>query len=333
MLTAISAIFVFFLVVVFHELGHFSIAKLVGIKVNEFSIGMGPRLAKLGEGETEYSIRLLPIGGYVKMEGEDGESDDKRSFNNKPVFARIAVLAAGAIMNFVLAIIIFSIILYITGTPTTIISETIDNSPAYEAGIIEGDKIIAINDNKTQSWDAIVNEINKSTKNEIKVTVLRNSKVREFYIKPIIENNRLLIGIVPKTEKSLYWAIKGGMQKTVFIIGLMFEFFKMLFQGNVTSNDIAGPVGIIHLVGEAAKFGFLDVLYITGFISVNLGFFNLLPIPALDGSRILFSFIELFRGKPINPEKEGFIHFVGFIFLIILMILVTYKDFIKFNIF
>ncbi|SCG83411.1 putative membrane-associated zinc metalloprotease [Proteiniborus sp. DW1] len=335
MQTALATIFVFFIVVVFHEFGHFIIAKISGIKVHEFAIGMGPRLFKINKGDTDYSLRLLPIGGYVKMEGEDEHSDDEKSFSKKPIGVRMAVIAAGAIMNFVLAIIVFSIYAYNVGVPTTTIDEATERLPAYESGLRSGDTIKSINGSEVNSWDDIKNYIGTSNGEEITVSVIRNGKEYNFIMKPITnkEENRLIIGITPKLVKSLPLSIKSGFQNMIMILGLMFQFIAMLFRGKVSSGDISGPVGIVYLVGEAAKSGFQYVLYVAGFISINLGFFNLLPIPALDGSRLVFLLLELIRGKPVNPEREGFIHFIGFVFLILLMLVVAYKDLIKFNIF
>lgn len=337
MTTALAAIFVFMLVIIFHEFGHFIVAKSVGIKVHEFSIGMGPKIFHKEKGETDYVLRALPIGGYVKMEGEDENSEDPRSFTKKPIGSKMAVIAAGSIMNFVLAIIVFTIFSFGAGMPTTTIKETIKDSPAQEVGLKSGDKIVEINDESTKSWNKIVDAINSSSpKKEMKVTVLRGSKLLDFHLTPKIDkeyNNRLIIGIVPTSEKTLFSAIKGGFEKTITVLGLMFQFLKMIFTGQVKTTDLSGPVGVIYTVGEAAKYGFLNVLYITGFISVNLGFFNLLPIPALDGSRLMFLVVELVRGKPVNPEKEGFVHFIGFVLLITLMIFVTYSDIVKFKLF
>lgn len=334
MLTAISAVFVFLVVILVHEFGHFSVAKIVGIKVNEFSIGMGPKLFQKKKGETEYTLRALPIGGYVKMEGEDEASNDPRSFNKVSALSRIAVVAAGAIMNFVLAIVILTIVSYGIGMPTNIIDNTVPGSPAEKSGLISGDIIININGIEINNWDATVDSINKSDPNkEMEIGIKRDNEIRKIMVKPITEKGKTIIGIVPKYEKSISSAIKGGFENTFMFLKLMFEFIGMIFKGKVGIKHLSGPVGVIHEVGVQAKLGIYNLLYILGFISVNLGFFNLLPIPALDGSRIVFLLVELVRGKPIDPEKEGFIHFVGFILLISLMLIVTYRDLIKFNIF
>ncbi|WP_313756532.1 RIP metalloprotease RseP [Tissierella sp.] len=334
MLTAISAVFVFLVVILVHEFGHFAVAKIVGIRVNEFSIGMGPKLFQKKKGETEYTLRALPIGGYVKMEGEDEASNDPRGFNKVSVLSRIAVVAAGAIMNFILAIVILTIVSYGIGMPTNIIDNTVPGSPAEKSGLISGDTIININGIEINNWETTVDSINKSDPNkEIDIDIKRDSEIKKIMVKPITEKGKTIIGIVPKYEKSISSAIKGGFENTFMFLKLMFEFIGMIFKGKVGINHLSGPVGVIHEVGVQAKLGIYNLLYILGFISVNLGFFNLLPIPALDGSRIVFLLIELVRGKPIDPEKEGFIHFVGFVLLISLMLIVTYRDLIKFNIF
>lgn len=334
MQTAIAAIFVFLLVVFIHEFGHFAVAKMVGIKVNEFAVGMGPKLIQKKKGDTLYTLRLLPVGGYVKMEGEDEVSDDPRGFAKVSPLARMAVVVAGAFMNFVLAIIVLSIVAFNTGTPTTTIEETTINSPAQMSGITSGDTIITINDIKTNSWNDISETINATKPNvEMKIVVERNNKTETITVLPTTDEGRTIIGIIPRYKKSFLLAIKGGFENTFLFVKLMFNFLGMLFQGKVSTNDLSGPIGVINEVGNAAKLGFVNLLFLLGFINVNLGFFNLLPIPALDGSRLIFLLIELVRGKPVDPNKEGFIHMVGFVLLISLMLFVTYKDLIKINIF
>lgn len=334
MQTAIAAIFVFLLVIVLHELGHFTVAKMVGIKVNEFAIGMGPKLLQTTKGETQYTLRLLPIGGYVKMEGEEESSDDPRSFGSVSPLKRMAVVVAGAIMNFVLALVVLSIVAFNVGTPTTVIEEAILDSPAYVSGIQQGDKIVSINGVETNTWEKISSTIADSNIDEnLEIKILRGEEEKTINVKPKVEDNRTIIGIIPLNEKSFINGIKGGFQNTGMFMKLMFGFVGSIFKGEVSINDLSGPVGVISEVGKQAKFGMNNLLLILGFISVNLGFFNLLPIPALDGSRLIFLLIELVRGKPIDPEKENFIHMIGFVLLITLMLVVTYKDLIRVNIF
>ncbi len=334
MQTAIAAIFVFLLVILLHELGHFLVAKLVGIKVNEFSIGMGPKLIQSKKGETLYTFRALPIGGFVRMEGEEEDSNDPRAFNSVSPLSRIAVVAAGAIMNFVLAIVVFSIVSFSLGSPTNIIGRVIPDSPAQYGGVIEGDKFISINNTPISTWDELSEAIASSDSNdELNIGIIRDGEEETLSIKPTITDGRVMLGIEPHYEKSIIAGIKGGFQMTATFLGLMFDFLKMIFTGGVSINDFAGPVGVINEIGNAARMGMLNLLILLGYISINLGVLNLLPIPALDGSKIVFLLIELIRGKPINPEKEGWIHFVGIIFLLGLMLVVTYKDLLKMNIF
>lgn len=336
MITAIAAIFVFLMVILFHEFGHFIAAKSVGIKVNEFSIGMGPKLFQKKKGETKYSLRLLPIGGYVSMEGEDEESDDPRGFSKASPWARIITVAAGAIMNFILAVIVLTIVSFNIGVPTTTVEKSLENTPAERAGILSGDTIKSINGIEIEDWNSIVDIIGSSNSNEeMVVRVVRDGEVIDFTMKPTVDkdDNRVIIGIVPKYEKSLSAAIAGGLAETSHMFQIMFDFISMLFKGQVTTKDLSGPVGVIYTIGEAAKYGVVNLLYLMGFISVNLGIFNLFPLPALDGSRIVFILIELIRGKPISAEKEGYVHFIGFILLMLLMAVVTYTDINRFNIF
>lgn len=332
--TAVFTLLVFGIVIAIHEFGHFIVAKLAGVKVHEFAIGMGPKLFQKKKGETEYTLRLLPIGGYVKMEGEDEESDDERSFGKQPAWIKIAIVSAGAFMNFVLAIVVFTIYSYGIGTPTTIIESVVNQMPAQEAGIVKGDKIIGVNDYNTDSWQDVTEKISKSETEEIKITIQRDNNQETYTINAIKDKDedRLIIGIQPKFEKNFMSAIKGGISNFTLSVKMMFEFIGQLFQGNVNKDDVSGPVGIVYAVGVVSKQGLMSVLFFMGLISINLGVFNLLPIPALDGSRVVFLLIELIRGKPVDPNKEGIIHMVGFVLLILLMIVVAYNDIIKFNI-
>ena len=330
--TAIFTLLVFGIVIAIHEFGHFIVAKLSGVKVHEFAIGMGPKLIQTKKGETDYTLRLLPIGGYVKMEGEDEESDDDRSFGKQPAWIKIAIVSAGAIMNFILALVVFTISSYGLGTPTTTI-DVIDGMPAKEAGIIQGDTITGVNDNPIDSWQDVTEEISGSDTEDIKITVKRDSKEETYVINPTKdeEDGRLIIGIEPVAKRSFKAAIKGGVDNFVLSIKMMFEFFAQLLQGNVNKDDVSGPVGIVYAVGVVSKQGLMSLLFFTGLISINLGVFNLLPIPALDGSRVAFLLVELIRGKPVDPNKEGLVHMVGFMILILLMIVVAYNDIIKFD--
>jgi regulator of sigma E protease len=195
---------------------------------------------------------------------------------------------------------------------------------------LEGDRIISVNGIDINSWNDITDTVSKlPSDQEVRIEVLRDGKEEIFNVMPTTEENRTIIGITPVYEKSFLLGLKGGLENTWTFLKLMFEFIGMLFKGQVSINDFSGPVGVINEVGQAAKGGFLNLLVLLGFISVNLGFFNLLPIPALDGSKILFLLIELIRGKPIDPKKEGFVNLIGFAFLISFMLIITYKDILR----
>jgi regulator of sigma E protease len=409
MITTISSIIIFSLVILIHELGHFLAARKVGIKVHEFSIGMGPVLYRKKGKQTDYLIKALPIGGYIRMEGEDDETFSHDSFNSKSAMKRFFVIFMGPMMNFILAFILFFVIVSTYGISGTTVEYIDADSNEYASGLREGDEIISIEGNRVRFWDDLYEEISESEmdynivverdereyefiiKNsyryvvgispteingeyttelsvvnmgypaaeagikvgdriqsinsidtdtweevkdaikgshgdEIDILVDRNGKSINIYVEPM---NQLTIGFYTEVEKNIVAAIYGSLFKTVFYIKLMFQFILMLITGNVGTEAIAGPVGIISMVGEAAKIGLYPLINLAAFISINLGFMNLLPIPALDGSRLVFIIWEGVSGKRIPPDKEGYVHFIGFVFLMALMFFVLYKDILK----
>lgn len=333
MYTIISFVFVFGLLVFFHEFGHFALAKLNNIKVHQFALGMGPKLLSYQGKETEYSIRVLPIGGYVKMEGEDEASDDERSFSCKTPLQRISVLAAGPIMNIVLAIILLTIIAFSFGMPVNIIDKVTKDSPAEMVGLKSGDKIIKINETDIDSWEDIVNTIGESKDDSLNIKVVRNGETLSFDVAPKLdkETNRYLIGISPAMKKSVIKSVKSSVENVFLVMKQIFGFLFSFIRGEGSTEDVVGPIGMFHYVGEAARISIYSLLSLAAVISINLAILNILPFPALDGGRIIFAIIELIKGSPIDPEKEGFVHMIGFVVLIILMVLVVYKDIIRFN--
>jgi len=325
--TILSSILVFGMLIFFHELGHFIVAKLSDIKVNEFSLGLGPQLISMKLKETHYSIRLLPFGGYVKMEGEDTDTSDPRAFNNKSALVRLGVILAGPLMNFILAILLLGIIGFYSGVPTRQVTVT-PGEPAEISGIQDNDIIHAIDGRKVGHWEEIVEIISGRYNEKISVTVIRDGKYIDYDVTTTVEpkTQRGIIGIKSVMQKhSVLESIKYGYKKTVLILKLILVGIYQVLTGKVKA-DVVGPVGLAHIVGEAAKIGVYQVLYIAAVISANLGLFNLFPIPALDGGRGIFLVFELLRGKPVEPEKEGLIHFIGFALLMFLMILILFKD-------
>lgn len=329
MITLIIFIVSLSVLVVIHEYGHYIMAKLSGIKVEEFALGMGPKIAGVQKGETLFSIRAFPLGGFCKMLGEDQNNQDPRAFNSKPVFKRIAVIVFGPIMNLLLAIIILSIV-YI---PIPRIGAVVDNKPAKTAGIVAGDRIAAINQTEITRWEQIPQQISKSNGNKLHVRLENKGKYRELDITPVLDKqtNQYVIGIAPSAAAGGY-SLKQGVQTSWYITTEMLKYLSNALRGKASLNDISGPVGIYNIMNDAKKAGYMYVLNITAILSLNLFLFNLLPIPALDGGRLIFLFLEAIRRKPVNPEKEGLVHFIGFVLLMGLSVLILYRDLIKIDV-
>ena len=322
----IIALFLFLLLIVSHEFGHFATAKLCGIKVNEFSVGMGPLNWQRSRGETEYSLRALPIGGYCKLEGENGDSDDERSFSRAKWWKKVIILAAGAFMNIVLALLIMTLLYTWAGSLTTTIDTVVDGSPAYEAGVMPGDSILAVNGVKTPEWSDVINNINLAG-DEAVLTVKRGSETIDITSSTYINSDgRNVIGITSRIRHSVVDAFSYSLAVTGDFMLSMRDFFVQLFTGKASSDDVVGVVGMVSMIGETAKVGIANVIFLMCIISLNLGIVNLLPLPALDGGRILFVFIRaLFRGK-ISDEAEGYVHAAGMVLLMGLMLFLVFND-------
>lgn len=324
--TLISFIFVFGIIVFAHELGHFATAKWSGIKIHEFSLGMGPAILKKQGKETLYSLRAFPIGGYVKMEGEDEASDDPRSFSNKKPWQRLIILAAGATMNFILAYVLLVIIMFSVGAPSNTIADIVVDMPAAEAGIMADDKIVSIDGKSISSWEQVTSAINQSEGNTLVIEVLRDGQKETFSITPVLkEDGSYAIGIQTKVLKQVDKAFGMAGDQFKYFFTSIFEFFRSIGKKDVT-GELVGPVGLVNIVGEVSKTGFINLLNLAAYISINLGIVNLLPFPALDGGRIIFVLIEMVMGKPVNREKEGYVHFIGFALLMALMVFLVFKD-------
>lgn len=333
-MTIIIAILLFGVIVFVHELGHFLLAKKAGIKVHEFAIGMGPKIFSTKKGETQYSLRILPLGGYCAMEGEDGESNDPRGFGKKSILQRASVLFAGPFFNIVFAVIILIPVFLYMGSPSTTLGQIIPNSPAKTAGLQVGDEILQINNVKINSWEDIVNNLHNSDGKDVNVVVKRNGAEKEFNITPQKnEQGSYVIGIAYQPERSIFGAISNAFTTIFDMSKQMIVFFGQLFTGSVpggVENAVTGPVGVISIVSDQASKGIFNLLYIGSVISLNLGILNLLPIPALDGGRLLLLAIEAVRGgKKLNPNKEAVIHMTGFALLMAFMVFITYKDILK----
>lgn len=332
----VFAILAFGLIILVHELGHFIAAKLSGVKVVEFSIGMGPQLFSFDNGETAYSIRALPIGGFVQMYGEvesDDESvdvNDKRALSNKSPLIRFIVFFAGAFMNFVLGIVIFTAITMNFGYKTNDVSDVVDGSPAYQAGIRKGDVLLSLNGRKLMTPDDLTMGIAMAKGEPVTVEFESNGQVKSAVIKPVEERKGLyIIGVYNNHVKNpnIIQGVKHGTKELIGMVGQSLQSFKMLITGEVNfKTDVGGPVTIIRMAGEAAKTGIWNLMNLTAFLSVQIGVFNLLPIPALDGGHILAVLIEGITRKKIPTKVLNVINTVGFMLLMALMAVVVLKD-------
>ena len=341
----VAAVLIFGIIIMIHEFGHFLFAKLNGIGVIEFSLGMGPRLYSFEKGGTRYSIKILPFGGSCMMLGEDEENSDQSAFNNKSVWARISVVAAGPIFNFLLAFLLSMVIVGLTGYQPATVMEVMDGYPAKEAGLLPGDLITEINGRNIHSKDDITLYIQTHAGKTITVEYKRadgNGGVerRSAVIVPQYseEDGGYLMGVrfdgVAKPVSGLGQLLVHSAYEVKYWIQYVFDAFYMMFHGEVSLNDLSGPVGIVttidDTVDQVIPYGrtvvILTLINFCILLSANLGVMNLLPIPALDGGRLVFLFIEAVRGKPIDKEKEGMVHMAGMMLLMALMVLVLFND-------
>lgn len=329
---AVTFILVFGIIVLVHEFGHFIIAKFNGVHVFEFAIGMGPKIYVKQGKETKYTIRLIPMGGFVNMMGEEEESDDPDSFTSKTPFQRFCILAAGPFMNFILAFLIFIVFFASIGVPINKVNEVIEGYPAAIAGIEVGDKIVRINNIEIASWDDVTTNIGKMDTEPFEIEVERNSENISLKIETVLsEEGRMIIGIMPEQSRSVGLVFGASYDYISRITSDIFSILGKAVRGKADGANFVGPVGIVSVIGEASKYGILPVLHIAAIISINLGIFNLLPFPALDGGRIVFVLYEMIFRKPFDQEKERNLHYFGFIVLIMLMIFLVTRDIINFN--
>ncbi|OIJ13129.1 RIP metalloprotease RseP [Anaerobacillus alkalilacustris] len=414
--TLISIIIIFGLLVFIHELGHLIFAKRAGILCREFAIGFGPKLFSFKKDETVYTIRLLPLGGFVRMAGEDPEmieikpgyqiglvftptgkvkdivinnkskhpnarvitvekidlehqlfiqgydednefrtyyvdpkadyiydeqrtqiAPHNRQFGSKTLSQRAIAIFAGPFMNFALAAVILMAFSLIQGMPVNkpIVGDVIPDGAAIEAGLQKGDLVVAIDGKPLETWDDLTSVIQKSPNQELTFMINRNGEVFSVAIVPderigVNEQKDGFIGVYPPTEFALFGSIMFGLTQTYEYIVLIIESLGMLITGQFTLDHLSGPVGIYNYTGQAAEMGILVLMQWAAILSVNLGIINLLPLPALDGGRLIFIGLEAVRGKPIDPQKEGIVHFVGFALLMLLMLVVTWNDINKF---
>lgn len=337
LLTTLAAILIFAVLVLIHEFGHFVAAKLSGVKVNEFALGMGPKLFGKQKGETLYSVRLIPIGGFCAMEGEDEKTKDERAFPNKKPYIRLIILAAGAFMNILLGFVLVFILM--VGTAKIVVPEVESVTPsgaAEKAGLQQDDVIVRANGKRVHIMEDLSWAMSNNTNEDqaLYLVVKNNGEKRTVTIIPQTTDGKVSYGIMLKTEENGFLqTLHNSWYKTWFYSGVIVESFISMIKGDIPLSQISGPVGIVSQIGSVVEEtrttgweGVQNLLYLTILLTINLGVFNLFPIPALDGGRILFVLIEMVRRKPVPIEKEAIVHLAGFVILIVLSIFIAFKD-------
>lgn len=351
MIALILLIIILGVLIFVHELGHYITAKNRGAYVYEFALGMGPKIfsfKRKGKNDpTEYSLRLFPIGGYCAIAGEVDENDGmdvklkKDDYMcNKKIWERCLILIAGVVMNFLTGIVILFISALIWGAneQTSIVGQAPEGYPVADAGIDIGDRILSINGKKTGTWDKITLVLNLKNKSDEYIFKVKkkDGSIKEYSIIPVKTsdeegNETVVFGIGQETERKrgIGVALKYAFVKTGSILSSMVMIIGSLITGNLSLGALSGPIGVYSIVGEAAKTSVESVLYLMAYLSLNLGFINILPFPAFDGGRVLFLIIEAIRKKKMDPKIENAINTVGFILLMLLMLVISVKDIIN----
>ncbi|MCI6580752.1 MAG: site-2 protease family protein [Oscillospiraceae bacterium] len=363
----IIALVMFGILVAIHEFGHFAVAKLSGIKVNKFAIGMGPVIFKFTKGETEYSLRLFPVGGYCAMEGEDESSDDSRAFRNKPVKNRIGVVIAGPVMNLILGFVLSFVTVgfFSDIIKTNTVREFYPNAMSEQTGLMAGDEIISMDGTRifttsdisykfTNSKDGVFDLVVKRDGKKIKLNDVKFYREYYYYIegptdeipyehyvtfdtreeytgdeKLEVAETNVDFKVFKEEKKTFINMVSYAVRDSLSTARLIWMSFIDLIRGKYGLNDLSGPVGIVTAIGTVRTYGMESLMNLIVMITINLGIFNLLPLPALDGGRLVFLIIEGIRKKPVPPEKEGMVHLIGMACFIILMGVITVSDILK----
>lgn len=335
MLTILAAIFVFGVLVTVHEFGHFITAKMTGMRVDEFSIGFGPKIYQQKDGETLYSLRAIPLGGYNKIAGMDPDDPvEPNAFNSKPIPARMLVILAGALMNFILPIILFSGIFMVEGrlqlVNEPVLGTVVDEMAAARAGLKAGDRIVTIDGKNVETWTDVVLNLRKAGTEEVTLTAERNGVLQTYKMTPMFDKDagRPLIGVSPKFSKEslgFFGSIKEGFIYTKNIGLSMVSGLYRIVSGNAPA-DVAGPIGVAQMAGQVAEKGLLPLMNFVAFLSINLGVINLLPLPALDGGHFVLLLLEALRGKPLGGKAMTNIQMVGVALILALTVFSTFKD-------
>ena len=345
LIQAIGVILILGLIVVIHEFGHFIAARSIGITVQEFAIGVGPALWKKQGKHALYSVRWLPFGGFCLFDSQL-EGLDKRgrplSIMGRKAPSKMYVSLAGPVFNFVLAAVLFTLLFSVIGFTVgyeAVVGEVRPDSPAWESGMLPGDRILSIEGEPLAAWQDLSRILSaKEDESELPFVVQRDGREQTLQVRPRYSQSdgRLMIGVVVDERYAITQRISPGegimlgLRQTWLMISLLCGAIIQMVTGQISvSDNLSGPVALAQVIGQTISSGFSDTLFLTAFLSVNLGIMNLIPFPALDGGRIIVYLIELARRKPLKLETEGWINAVGFAFLISLMLFLTFKDILR----
>lgn len=336
LITILGAVFVFGVIVMIHELGHFLTAKACGMRVDEFAIGIGPNVIQKQKGETLYSIRLLPLGGFNKIAGMDPSEDvGERGFNNKPVWQRFIVIAAGATFNFLLAIVIYFCIFAFHGTTVPshepVIGDTFAGNPAAEAGIQQGDRILTINGQSIQEWKDITQSLQGHSNHVVSVTLDRKGEIISTTVIPRESGDRAVIGINPVMDVKQYGIGESAVYALTHTGSTIMEMLQGLWNivTGHSKGDVAGPIGVAQMAGQVAQHGFISLLLFTALLSLNLGVINLLPIPVLDGGHLVLLILEGITGRKLPEKALQYIQMTGVGLLLLVFVYSTFQDILR----
>ena len=336
LITILGAVFVFGVIVMIHELGHFLTAKACGMRVDEFAIGIGPNVIQKQKGETLYSIRLLPLGGFNKIAGMDPSEDvGERGFNNKPVWQRFIVIAAGATFNFLLAIVIYFCIFAFHGTTVPshepVIGDTFAGNPAAEAGIQQGDRILTINGQSIKEWKDITQSLQGHSNHVVSVTLDRKGEIISTTVIPRESGDRAGIGINPVMDVKQYGIGESAEYAVTHTGSTIMEMLQGLWNivTGHSKGDVAGPIGVAQMAGQVAQHGFISLLLFTALLSLNLGVINLLPIPVLDGGHLVLLILEGITGRKLPEKALQYIQMTGVGLLLLVFVYSTFQDILR----
>ena len=337
-MSIVIALLVFSVIILFHEFGHFLLAKLNKITVVEFSLGMGPRLLSFEAGGTRYSWKLLPFGGSCMMLGEDGEEEEEGSFGSKSVWARMSVIAAGPIFNFLLAFIMALFIVGNLGYDVPVLLNVTEGMPAADAGLQAGDRIVKMNGKRIHLYREVQNYSMFHQGETVIFQYERDGELHEATVTPELTNGSYKYGIGGninyRQKTNVLETLEYSAYEVYYWIDTTVSSLGLLFKGGVQLDDMSGPVGVVDAIGttyqesrdEGAFYVWMNLLNIAILLSANLGVMNLLPIPALDGGRLIFLIVEAIRRRRVEPELEAKIHFAGLMLLMLLMVVVMFND-------